>query len=39
LGKGERIVDRTKDMLIRGGFKVFSNRVEIGKKVLRKETK
>jgi hypothetical protein len=37
LGKRERIVDRTEDMLIMGGFKVFSKRVEIDKKVLRKE--
>lgn len=36
-GKGERIVDRTKDMLIMGGFKVFSKRVEIDKKLLIKE--
>jgi len=37
LGKGEWIGDRTKDMLIMGGFKVFSKRVEIDKKLLMKE--
>lgn len=36
-GKGERIVNRTKNMLIMGGFKVFSKRVEIDKKLLMKE--
>jgi hypothetical protein len=37
LEKGERIVDRTKDMLTVGGFKVFSKRAEIDKKLPRKE--
>jgi hypothetical protein len=33
----ERIVVRTKDMPIMGGFKVFPKRAEIDKKALRKE--
>jgi hypothetical protein len=38
LGKGERIVDQTKNMLIIGGFKVFSELVGIDMKLLRNET-